>query len=57
MMAKLDDLGEFTDLATWFCLEKSPDGYICTEEPDHEGWHRAVLDGKLLDNWPEIDDD
>jgi hypothetical protein len=35
-----------------FCLAESSDGYMCTEQPNHDGWHRAVLDGELLNAWP-----
>jgi len=34
------------------CLAASLDGYACTEEPGHDGWHRVELDGELLDTWP-----
>jgi hypothetical protein len=36
-----------------FCLAENPDGLVCTEWPNHDGWHRVELDGKLLDTWPQ----
>lgn len=37
------------------CLARSLDGYVCTEEPHHDGWHRAVVEGELYDTWPQED--
>ena len=33
------------------CLAESPGGYLCIEVPNHDGWHRAELDGELLATW------
>lgn len=35
-----------------FCLAETVDGLVCTKCPNHDGWHRVDLDGKLLDTWP-----
>lgn len=36
------------------CLAESIYGYVCTEWPNHDGWHRVILDGELLDTWPTV---
>ncbi|MGE2733828.1 hypothetical protein [Mycolicibacterium vaccae] len=37
------------------CLAESPDGFVCTEEPGHDGSHRAEEEGtgELYDVWPQ----
>lgn len=45
---------ELADLAEQVCLAESADGYVCCEEPNHSGWHRAEADGALLDTWPGV---
>jgi hypothetical protein len=36
------------------CLAQSAGGYLCSEAPSHDGWHRAEVDGDLLDTWPWV---
>lgn len=44
------------EVADTCCLARSPEGYVCSEEPNHEGWHRAETeDGEVFDVWPPED--
>lgn len=36
-----------------FCLAENSYGLVCTEWPNHDGWHRVELGGRLLDTWPQ----
>ena len=39
--------------AATHCLAESPLGFVCSQAPGHDGWHRAILlDGRRLDAWP-----
>uniref|UniRef100_A0AAU8GL55 Uncharacterized protein n=1 Tax=Mycobacterium phage Farewell TaxID=3158893 RepID=A0AAU8GL55_9CAUD len=40
-----------------FCLAQSEEGFACTEEPGHDGWHRAAdgETGQVYDTWPAGD--
>lgn len=49
------DPWDLADCAETLCLAESRQRYVCTEEPHHDGWHRAELDGELLDTWPQED--
>jgi hypothetical protein len=45
-----------SETADTCCLARSPDGYVCSEEPGHDGWHRAELEdngvAEIIDVWP-----
>jgi hypothetical protein len=51
----MPDSWVLTDCAQTHCLADSPQGYVCTEQPNHDGWHRTELDGELLATWPQED--
>lgn len=44
----------FVGFAENYCLAESPNGYLCTEEPNHDNWHRAEVGDELLDTWPAL---
>lgn len=46
------DRDSLISAAEEFCLAENPDGLVCTEWPNHDGWHRVELDDELLDTWP-----
>lgn len=51
-----DPLTELAHCAEHVCLAESPDGLVCTDEPNHRGWHHARgEDGELLDEWPQLE--
>lgn len=46
-----------SDTAGTCCLAQSAEGYVCSEEPHHDGWHRAATDdGEVFDVWPQKED-
>lgn len=57
-MIDLDDeyFALAAQVADTVCLARNDRGYVCTEEPGHEGWHRAEYENKeLVDTWPPED--
>ena len=54
-MTEWDDdqyLALVSETADTCCLARSPDGYVCSEEPGHDGWHRAGDGDEVIDVWP-----
>jgi hypothetical protein len=55
MSTELDDayFALAGQVAETVCLARH-NGYVCTEEPGHDGWHRAEYDhGEVVDTWPQ----
>jgi hypothetical protein len=43
------------DLAEDVCLAENPEGFLCVEKPDHDGWHRATgTEGELYATWRRL---
>lgn len=53
-LAELDDryFSLAGAMADSVCLARNNEGYACTEEPGHDGWHRAELDHGEVETWP-----
>ena len=50
-----DEYPRLIRAAAQFCLAESPHEFLCTEDPNHDGDHRTVLRGEVLDRWPQQD--
>ena len=51
--AELDDqyFSLAAQVAETVCLARNKQGYACSLEPGHEGWHRAELDYGEVETW------
>jgi hypothetical protein len=48
----VDPTGDLAAAAETVCMAEDEHGYLCTEWPNHDGWHRVELDGEVLNTWP-----